>query len=406
MKIISIIFILIILQFSFPLHAALDVEQLKGGQDEKSLLENRKLLQEDRKLLQEDRKLQIENDWVERSLGIPISFAPFFTAIIALISVFFTICKYITETSRQKKAEFEQAKLEKGRDFEEKFTSIFKNLCSSSEDKKASAAGHLLTIFNQRNKEFCNDMLPVLIANMKDDLHRTPLIMDLLTRTLERGIRLKFPIYQVIKNQRRNKFNKMVHSFFQRNYVKLRKQVDKKQPIESKPMEILNLSRTNMIRPDFEGINLQGVKVDIAFSKLALANLTGTQIYRLRGIKACLYGARMSRANLQEARLNKADCRKALFHESILISATFKEANLKKAEFTKARLQSAHFEYADIRGAKFEGANLNDAYFKGAILDLDAKRSLINAKNWRKANFDPKVFLELHSLEAQRNIKN
>jgi len=242
------------------------------------------------------------------------------------------------------------------------------------------------------------------VVCLKEGFSVSETVREILSNALERTIRLKMNFRPIpVKHNKKNKKN----SFFKKIMLCNSKVLNN---INFEPLsEKINLSRTRLIRINFENVNFYGMNVDIAFADLTQANLKSANIHRLRGIGVILNNAKLSRANLQEARLNETQCEGAYFHDSNLISATLKYANLMNAQFMRAKLQSAHFNGADLTGARFEGADINDAYFYGAYLDDVAKSSLINAKNWKKsdkvegAHFDEDILQELKELESKRH---
>lgn len=343
----------------------LDVSQLKGNPQEKPFLENLKIIQE-------VRKLERENDKSERFFEKSIKVATLLTAIAGLIGAFITAYKYFSDTEIQRKAEserrekeFKQEGVDKKREFEEKTAAILGDLCSESLSLQASAIASLLGFIKPINSEYLDTILPVLTINLKNELGRKFVILDCLTRALEKTLKLMlddFAIRQELKD--------------------------------------IDLTRTTLIRPNLENLLFRGIKVDVAFSSLIQANLENADLHRLRGIRVILNKAKLSSTTLQEARLNKAECQNASFKNSNLVSATLKSANLRYSDFEGARLQSAHLEGADIRDANFENADLNDTYLYNVILNDVVKQSIITAKNWKKAHFNDDVKQELERLQT------
>ena len=290
------------------------------------------------------------------------------TALAAFIGAGVTVQKYFSDTNIQRKEEnklrikeFKEEKLNKKREFEEKIAVFIEKLCSDSLGLQASAAASLLGIIRPDNREYLDPILPVLTINLKNELGRKFIILNCLTRTLEKCLQLMLDDDSAIRQD----------------------------------LEDIDLTRTKLIRPNLEKLIFRGIKVDIAFADLKQANLESSDLHRLRGMRVILKNAKLSGTTLQEARLNKSQCQRANFEDGNLVSATFKFADLRNANFIGAKLQSAHFENSDIRDAKFDNANLNDAYFYGAKLNDVTKRNIIKAKHWQKAHFDKNVKLEL-----------
>jgi uncharacterized protein YjbI with pentapeptide repeats len=332
-----------------------------------SLLKIKKADLERCKSIEEIRKLKSEND---RSLIV--TFTPYVTSLIALFSLIFNYQK-------EKKAQRDKDTKDKERQLDEQYNSIVVGLGEESLSLQASNASALLNFLQPNHLRFLDDILTIVSVNLKKSVCREPAIQESLTRVLEKAIRIKL------------------------NEIK---SVNSNKPCLKHLKLNLNLSRTALFRLNFQNLDFSGVNVDIAFAKMRYANLNNSKIPKLRGMKACLYKAEISRCDLTEARLNKARCREAKFHNSILVSATFKEADLRGAEFHQARLQSAHFEGARLQGANFTAANLTDAYFKGAKLDDYSKKTILKSykESWKRANFDDDIKTELYSLEKSLNF--
>lgn len=332
-----------------------------------SLLKIKKADWERCKSIEEIRKLKSEND---RSLIV--TFTPYVTSLIALFSLIFNYQK-------EKKAQRDKDTKDKERQLDEQYNSIVVGLGEESLSLQASNASALLNFLQPNHLRFLDDILTIVSVNLKKSVCREPAIQESLTRVLEKAIRIKL------------------------NEIK---SVNSNKPCLKHLKLNLNLSRTALFRLNFQNLDFSGVNVDIAFAKMRYANLNNSKIPKLRGMKACLYKAEISRCDLTEARLNKARCREAKFHNSILVSATFKEADLRGAEFHQARLQSAHFEGARLQGANFTAANLTDAYFKGAKLDDYSKKTILKSykESWKRANFDDDIKTELYSLEKSLNF--
>jgi uncharacterized protein YjbI with pentapeptide repeats len=332
-----------------------------------SLLKIKKADLERCKSIEEIRKLKSEND---RSLIV--TFTPYVTSLIALFSLIFNYQK-------EKKAQRDKDTKDKERQLDEQYNSIVVGLGEESLSLQASNASALLNFLQPNHLRFLDDILTIVSVNLKKSVCREPAIQESLTRVLEKAIRIKL------------------------NEIK---SVNSNKPCLKHLKLNLNLSRTALFRLNFQNLDFSGVNVDIAFAKMRYANLNNSKIPKLRGMKACLYKAEISRCDLTEARLNKARCREAKFHNSILVSATFKEADLRGAEFHQARLQSAHFEGARLQGANFTAANLTDAYFKGAKLDDYSKKTILKSykESWKRANFDDDITTKLYSLEKSLNF--
>lgn len=272
---------------------------------------------------------------------------------------------------RQREADRRQREADSLRRFDETFAQTLARLGSESVAERVSGAASLLAVLKPRYQELVDDVLAVIVANLK--LDQPDVVADLLRTAFERAMRL----YTCDREQ-------------------------------TPPAPTLDLARTKLTRVDLEGIDLNGIVLDVAFADLSRANLTGLQLAGLRGYDVDLREARLSRSNLQEARLNAAKADRAQFHAARLVSATFKPgkdgpASLRGAQFQQAQMQSGHFTGADLTGARFEQANVADTYFLDATFDETALRSLLRTANgsWRDAHFDEDVRARLEALDDE-----
>ena len=89
-----------------------------------------------------------------------------------------------------------------------------------------------------------------------------------------------------------------------------------------------DLSFSNFLSADLQGINLQGINFQ---------------------------GADFQEANLQEANFQKANLREANLQEANLQGANLQEASLLGTDLRNTNLQEANLQEADLRGAKLQG---------------------------------------------------
>jgi uncharacterized protein YjbI with pentapeptide repeats len=256
------------------------------------------------------------------------------------------------ENQREHEAILRQQRHETMQRFDEQFASIVTNLGSEKPATQASSALSLLAFMKPEYAEYSNQILLVLLANLRVD--HPPEVNKMLVWVFERVVRQQF-------SSGRDEDRELA----------------------------LRLSGARLDRIDLSGLDLTGV--DLGFASLRGANLRDTILFRARGIEVVLDKARLSNANLREARLRGAHAEEAHFHDADLVSARLEEATLVKAEFQRAKLQEAHLDGATLKGGRFEEANVNNAYFLGAVFDRPALMSLSKAKSWRQANLDEKV---------------
>ena len=323
------------------------------------------------KLRQEIRKLELENERLNSASSLFLAWAPFVTALVALIGAGLTIWKHIDETSQRQKIEIHQREQETLRRFSESFAATAKNLGDDSPAIQAAAASSLMSFLKPQYREFSEDVFLLLLASLK--VSREQSVADILVRVFEKALPLEL-----------EQLARPGGSAGQRDTDRANLPLD--------------LARTYLYRVDLGGLDFQAFDLDIAYANLKGANLSDCSFHRLKAFGAELRKARLARANLLEAGLNSIDAREASFHNANLVSAKLKNARLNNAEFHQARMQEAHLEGAHLEGAHFEEANLNNTYFRRAFFDLSAKRSITRALNWEKANFDDGVYEELLHL--------
>ncbi|BAY07682.1 pentapeptide repeat-containing protein [Calothrix sp. NIES-2098] len=148
--------------------------------------------------------------------------------------------------------------------------------------------------------------------------------------------------------------------------------------LEDKVNQKLDLRNTDIKRADLLGANLEGMDLrgaDLCGADLRGATLVGTDLsgaklsgsilYEANLLKANLRGADLSSANLNRANLSGANLRGAN-----LTGASLRAANLQGANLYKANLQQATLKVANLSGAKLFLANLQGAKLGKANLHL------------------------------------
>ncbi len=342
-----------------------------------STITNKESLERE-KLRQEILKLQAERNNLSSSQFA--DYGSVITAVVAVIGIIFTIWKTSSDNTQQREKEREQKERERQqreteslRYLNQQLSSVVDKLGSEEPAIKAGAAVSLLFFLKPEANSLHEQVYWTLLANLTNQFE--PSINRLLVRTFEKSIRI------------------------------LLQQANAQNPLDI-PLADANLSRINLSELDLSQVDLIQKtrdcpsKIDLGFADLHGANLTGTQLQRVRGIKVNLQKARLSRANLSEARLQRANLEQAILHETNLVAADLKYANLKGASFYQAQLQSAHLEQADLRDAIFTDSDLADTFFKKAKFNNVTLLSILKAKNWRKAHFDDYM---LQSVEALRS---
>jgi uncharacterized protein YjbI with pentapeptide repeats len=334
--------IIIILIFTVIAHYALSNSTKYLRSLNKDDLEKEKLIQE------------IGN--VRSIWNVLSNYAPFITALVALLGLFVTIWKQI----EQKRYEIQIRK-------EEKFESIAAKLSSDNQITCVIAAASILTFLKDEYKEFHDQVYMILVGNLKiKPIIDNVVIHRILLKAFEKAIRIKL------------------------------KNIDKS-------ADPLDLSRTNLSGTGLNELPLCGV--DLGFSILKNSNFCGSNMRRARGIKANLEKARLTGANLNEARFQKANFYRTNLRNANLVAADLQYANLKNTQLQNAKMQSVLFKGARLHGARFEGANIADTHFEGSHLDEQTIESLLNA-NWIEAHFDPDIKTILEEKDKKKKIKS
>ncbi|SFM21531.1 Pentapeptide repeat-containing protein [Marinobacter zhejiangensis] len=295
--------------------------------------------------------------------------APFITAIIALLGVFVTVWRQMTESSRQREVDRRQLESEQVRRFDERFHEIIEGLGSEGATIRAGAAVSILSYLNPEHARFHEQVFLVLLANLK--LPHDNITRSLLVRGFEQAIRQKAIAVEALNAEIEEKDEKI----------------------------ILDLSHCDLPGAHLAALNLSWA--DIRESNLRSAHFRRACLQRLNAQGADLTGAQLPQADLRKANFDDAVLVDARFSGSDLRWVHFRSADLRRVKFQGAPLQSALFQRADLRGARFERADINNANFKGAVLDKPTMKSLVKAYNWRKAIFDEGLESVLNTIEME-----
>jgi uncharacterized protein YjbI with pentapeptide repeats len=319
------------------------------------------------KLQAEVDKLKAETAKLEGDNNVWARLPPYGAALAALVAIgglFLTLQQQRQDRLKDKAARQEQAEKDKRdrddaalRRFDEQYTQIVTSLSSNSPAVRGSAAASIATFLQPEYERFHDQVFDLLSAA------------------------LKFP--------QGNVTDRLVERAFVRA---LRDRVDR----EPSAGADLDLSRATLRDADISHLVLD--RCDCAGADLGGTDLGGARLVGARGPKVDLSGASLSETNLEEAALHEARLVGARLHGARLVSAKLQQANAQHASFDGATLQEANFDNADVRAATFRGANLNNAFFRGARFDQPALRSILLAKNWRKANYDPATRNRLEAM--------
>jgi uncharacterized protein YjbI with pentapeptide repeats len=326
---------------------------------------------DEEKVRQEVIQLDLANATAASPWGIVLAFVPLASALLGGLAILATVWKQISERSDQLRQDREERERDHQRQFADSFKTTVENLAADKPSLRASAAATLSTFLRPEYAEFRDEVLLVALAKSKEGMEDDAAVARLIVRSVELALRARLPTMAAED----------------RRYF-------------------LDFSRCRLQRIDLSGLDLSSA--DIGFADLSDATLTGVNLFRARGYKVRLEGARIGAsdqrpADLREARLRGAIAPGASFHRARCVSIRLEEADLREAEFYGAQLQEAHFDSAILTGAKFDKANLNNALFRGATFDDAALRSIATgADHWREAHFDPAVRARLDELGGPR----
>lgn len=321
------------------------------------------------KLRQEIKKLEIENKKLRNEWDTIIGLAPFLTSVVALLGVFITLWKHLSEQSRQRNLDRKNLEDDRIRRFNEKFNAVVENLGSESPAIQASAAVSIQTFLKPVYSEFHDQVFMILLANLK--VQHSDVIRQLLTAGFETAIRLKSELVAAENEQIEEKDEKIILD-----------------------LSGCALDRANLAKINLGWANLRG-------TSLQHANLKEACLIRVRGDGANLEFLNGTGSNFEKARLKGANLRGARFRAANLKWVHLEEANLSNCRFEQALLQGAHLEKSVLNGTHFEQANLNNVFFLGAKLDITSMTSIVKAYNWRKAHFDSEIREKIEKIELR-----
>lgn len=252
----------------------------------------------------------------------------------------------------------EQRQAESDRNLAARFSQLLLDLGSDSEPVQAGAAVSLLTFLDQRDPTFHHQVRLATLANLK--VSHQAAVTNLLRRTFERAMA---------------------------------------SPVPYDPVE-LDFSDASLAESTLRDLRLESARLDRA--DLRRADLTNTSLRGAFGSDLKLDGVILQgdKASLFNARLKNVKARAARLQGSEVVNAHIREADFGATRFEGARMQAAHFEDCNLSGAHFIGANVADTYFHGCLLDDNALRSLLKARNVEKAHFDAHHLARLQELRG------
>lgn len=135
------------------------------------------------------------------------------------------------------------------------------------------------------------------------------------------------------------------------------------------PNEILDLSRADLRRADFQKANLNGA--DLGEANLEWADFRW----------ADLIGAKLNESTLSRADFHKADLMYANLSRAKIFDTNFEDANLQGADFSEATIADARLLNTDLRGVK------------GLDSTVPLGPSVIDTETLSKAGYLPSTFL-------------
>ncbi|MEM9275700.1 MAG: pentapeptide repeat-containing protein [Cyanobacteria bacterium P01_F01_bin.143] len=152
------------------------------------------------------------------------------------------------------------------------------------------------------------------------------------------------------------------------------------------------LQMVNLVKANFEGANLQDLRVNFQISytskgifaygvhlggaNLSGANLSGAHLEGTNFSGANLSGANLSGAHLEGTNFSGANLSGANLENTNLENTNLRNAKLRNANLDGANLEGAILNRAILEGANLEGANLRGANLEGTIMDEDVRRQI------------------------------
>ena len=352
--------------------AIISLAPLVWGQQEvdpSQTLEVQKAELELRKLELEVAELKHDNRW-----ATALKFAPFLTALAAGLTIAASVWKFTRQNARQRRLDREERERERRKQLDERFADVVENLGQDSPAMRCGAAVSIRSFLNYSEVlNYDERIYFLLVAMLRIEKH--PAVLEVLHEAFKRSVRLQAAAFS--KANEKLQQNELRH-------------------------------RLRLSHCDLSGANLTWLESESAVLRNALladADLSFSCLTRLDAESAGFERARVVEANLQKARLNQARLIDANFRASDLRWVHFKGADLTCCKLQRALLQSAHLENAILEGCRFESADVNSAFFIGASFDQTSKESIVKARNWRKAHFDPELREELDWIESQMRAR-
>jgi uncharacterized protein YjbI with pentapeptide repeats len=319
--------------------------------------ESDKLEAEVAKLNAETKKLKGDNGLLARLPG----YGALVAAAVALAGVYVTRRQQLDDERKHKDDALAQSERESIRRFDEQFTQIVANLTAAAPDVRASAAVSIRAFLKPEHERFHEQVVSLVSAN------------------------LKFPRGDVTDRILGSTYAQAL----QDHGGDLRALCGPGGP---------DLFMATLQRANLSGLDLSGT--DMFKANLHGSDLSEAKLVNANARYADLSSATFKGADLEAAQIKWANLKDASLGEARLVSTKLQKAKAQNARFNGAKLQDAIFDDADLREASFREANLNNAFFRGAQFDEPALRSILEAENWQKANFDPPVLARLEEMEA------
>jgi uncharacterized protein YjbI with pentapeptide repeats len=318
-----------------------------------------KLEAEVAKLRAETNKLEGDDGLVARLPG----YGALAAAVVAFGGLFFTQLQQRNDHRKDKADTLDQAERDSIRRFDEQFAQIVANVTSEVPAVRASAAASIQAFLKPEHHRFHEQVVTLLSANLKfprDD------VTD----------RILGAAYAQALQDHRDDLVKLCGP--------------------GGP----DLLEATLKRANLSGLNLTGC--DMFRANLHGTDFSEARLVKIRAHSADLSSAAFTKADVEAAQMQKTNLSDARFRGARLVSTKLQRATAQHAAFDGAALQEANFDGADLRAASFRGADLNNSFFRGTQFDEPALSSILEADNWRKANFDEEVRKRLEQMDAAR----
>jgi uncharacterized protein YjbI with pentapeptide repeats len=338
---------------------ALEREKL-AAETHKLTVEARELEAQTEKTRAEARKVRDENSFVSRSFSVG---TPLLTALIAVLGLGFTAQKAARDRREQRAADAQARDAATTKRFDERFADATRGLASENPADKLAGAVLMSSMVRERRAELSHQALSLLLASLQ--VEHDEVTTRLLVRAFERAVRAA-PQRLIATDE---------------------------------GGRIISLSHVRA--PELNLASLDATGLDVAFAHLDGADFRRTVLRGSKGYDVSVEQATLERADLRGIEWVHVHARGAKLQRAQMSGAKLGFADLSGADFYRADVQDAEFPEANLSGAKFHRATVARAKFQRATFDDRSLRTIVQARDWREAEFDEVVREQLEALDPE-----